>query len=64
MLKPVLNFLFGKDAKIFNKKGVVEHDLGKAKWSEWTDRFDKNPEYDFTRHSGRAQKPSAPSSNK
>ncbi len=56
MLKPILDFLFGKDAKIFNKKGTVEHDLGKQKWSQWTDRFSKNPDYDFYRHQGRSQK--------
>lgn len=58
MLKPVLDFLFGKDAKIFNKKGVVEHDLGAKKWSGWSDRFAKNPDYDFTQHQGRAEKKS------
>ena len=56
MLKPVLDFLFGKDAKIFNKKGVVEHDLGAKKWSGWSDRFTKNPDYDFAQHQGRAEK--------
>ncbi|MBY0386050.1 hypothetical protein K2X05_12905 [bacterium] len=56
MLKPVLDFLFGKDAKIFNKKGTVEHSFGKQKWSHWTDRFAKNPDYDFTKHTGRSQK--------
>jgi hypothetical protein len=56
MLKPVFNFLFGKDAKIFNKKGAVEHNLGKKKWSNWTDRFAKNPDYDFSKHRGRAEK--------
>ncbi len=63
MLKPVLNFLFGKDAKIFNKKGVVEHDLGKQKWNGWQDRFAKNPEYDFTQHQGRAAKKTTPDSH-
>ena len=55
-MKSLLDFLFGKDARIFNKKGTVEHDLGKSQWSLWTDRFSKNSEYDFTQHEGRSDK--------
>ena len=56
MMKPLLDFLFGTSAKIFNKKGTVEHDLGKGLWSQWTERFSKNPDYDFTQHQGRENK--------
>jgi len=52
----VLDFLFGKDNNVFNKKGRVEHDLGPAKWNKWGDRFSKNPDYDFTKSHGREQK--------
>lgn len=52
----ILQFLFGKPAAIFNKKGAVQHDLGKKKWSGWTDRFSKDPNYDFMKHSGQSSR--------
>jgi hypothetical protein len=52
----VLDFLFGKDNNVFNKKGKVEHDLGQPKWTQWTHRFSENPKYDFTKHHGRDMK--------
>jgi hypothetical protein len=52
----VLDFLFGKDNNVFNSKGRVNHDLGKTKWNKWTDRFGKNPDYDFTNSHGLEQK--------
>lgn len=55
MLKPVLDFLFGKAPKIFNKKGAVQHELGAIKWKAWKDRFRKNPDYDYTQHRGRTE---------
>jgi hypothetical protein len=60
MLKSVLDFLFGKSPGIFSKKGSVQHDLGKKKWNQWTDRFSKDPNYDFTKHRGQQNKKSAP----
>jgi len=56
MANKVLQFLFGKDAKIFNAKGKVQHDLGKSKWTEWKDRFAADPNYDFSKHHGRTAK--------
>lgn len=52
----ILQFLFGKSPEIFNKKGFVQHDLGKKKWTDWTDRFAKNPEYDFMKHRGQSDR--------
>jgi glucose/arabinose dehydrogenase len=52
----VLDFLFGKSPKIFNKDGDVQHDLGVTKWKQWKDRFRKNPDYDFNHHRGRTDK--------
>lgn len=48
----ILQFLFGKGPEIFNKKGAVQHDLGKKKWTDWGDRFMKNPNYDYMKHKG------------
>lgn len=50
----LLQFLFGKSPMIFNKKGAVQHDLGKKKWNGWSDRFTKDPNYDFTKHVGQS----------
>lgn len=50
----ILQFLFGKPPEIFNKKGSVQHKLGKKKWTDWSDRFSKDPNYDFTKHSGQS----------
>lgn len=55
MLKAIGDFLFGKDAKIFNKKGQVEHNLGESKWSAWDHRFDTD-KYDWKDHKGRHDK--------
>lgn len=53
MFKAIGDFLFGKDAKIFNKKGAVQHDLGAPKWNKWGDRFSTNPDYNWKKHKGR-----------
>lgn len=53
MFKAIGDFLFGKDAKIFNKKGSVQHDLGASKWTQWSDRFSTNPDYNWKKHKGR-----------
>lgn len=52
----LLDILFGKAPKIFNKKGNVQHDLGKQKWSGWSDRFTKDPNYDYTKHVANASR--------
>lgn len=63
MLQWLLGFLFGKQAEIFNKKGRVEHDLGQKKWTEWNNRLEKNPDYDWRNHSGRDPENTASNSN-
>ena len=50
----LLDFLFGKSAKIFNKKGRVEHNHGSKKWEEWNNRLEKNPDYNWREHKGKA----------
>ncbi|MCC6137564.1 MAG: hypothetical protein IT287_02960 [Bdellovibrionaceae bacterium] len=55
----ILQFLFGKPPEIFNKKGAVQHDLGKKKWAGWSDRFAKDPNYDFTKHVGQSSRTEA-----
>ena len=54
-MSKLLDFLFGKDNNIFNKKGVVQHDIGGTRWDQWKSRF-KDRNYDFTKHRGRAKK--------
>ena len=49
----ILDFLFGKSAKIFNKKGKVQHDLGEQKWQEWNNRLQEDPQYNWRQHKGR-----------
>ena len=48
----VSNFLFGKDADIFDDKGNVLHKLPKKKWDEWNNRIIKGSEYNWREHSG------------
>ena len=52
-MKGLLNFLFGKQTNIFNKKGHVEHELGKKKWDLWNKRLKEDPNYDFRKHKGK-----------
>lgn len=59
-MSKLLQFLFGKSPQIFNRKGRVEHDIGKTRWNQWTERFNK-PEYDFKQHKGRDAKDTNPS---
>lgn len=47
----LLDFLFGKDTDIFNKKGHVEHKLPQDWWDHWEDRF-KEPEFLWQNHKG------------
>ena len=53
MLKSLLEFIGGKQANIFNKKGRVQHDLGSKKWEDWNNRLKENPDYDFRNHAGK-----------
>ena len=52
MLKKILEFMGGKNPKIFNRKGQVEHDLGNERWSEWDAKIRTSPDYDWKRHTG------------
>lgn len=51
-LKSVSNFLFGKDADIFDDKGRVLHKLPKKKWDDWHNRIIKGSEYNWREHVG------------
>ncbi len=50
----LLDFLFGKKPPIFNKKGMVEHQLKGKSWSEWKNRYIESPENDWRQHSGKS----------
>ena len=62
----ILDFLFGKDAKIFDKKGRVLHDLPSSKWNNWNNRYQQGPEYNWQSHTGMkssGEKAAHPASN-
>lgn len=52
LLKSVTNFLFGKDADIFDDKGNVLHKFPKKKWDDWHNRIIKGGEYNWREHTG------------
>jgi hypothetical protein len=52
ILKPVLNFLFGKDPDIFDDKGNVVHRHPKKKWEGWANRIKLDPGYNWRHHTG------------
>lgn len=52
MFKSILNFLFGKEPKIFDPDGSVRHDLPKNKWEAWQQRYKSDPEYNWRNHTG------------
>lgn len=49
-LSKVIDFLFGKEPKIFDDRGNVVHQLPKTKWDQWQDRFRKDDNYNFRKH--------------
>lgn len=51
----ILDFLFGKDAKIFDENGRVRHQFPDKKWKDWNDRFRANEAYDWRRHSAQEE---------
>lgn len=51
-LKSVSDFLFGKDADIFDDKGRVLHKLPKKKWDDWNNRIVRGREYNWREHVG------------
>lgn len=46
------DFLFGRDADIFDRSGKVRHRFDEKKWRDWDARFKANPEYDWRLHAG------------
>ena len=48
----ILDFLFGKSPKIFDKDGRVRHDLPKEKWENWNNRYHQGSEYNWRNHNG------------
>jgi hypothetical protein len=48
----ILDFLFGKSPKIFDKDGNVRHDLGQKKWDDWNKRYHDGAEYNWRNHTG------------
>jgi hypothetical protein len=55
LLKALSDFLLGKDADIFDKKGRVVHKFSEEKWKKWDERLSGNPEYDWHNHAGKEQ---------
>jgi len=51
-LKKVLYFIGGKPPQIIFKNGEVYHDHKPEKWQKWKDRFEKDPNYNWHKHSG------------
>ena len=52
ILKPILDFLFGKDPEIFDEKGEVIHKHPKKKWDLWQNRYRNDQSYNWRNHSG------------
>jgi len=48
-LGPLGNFLFGKDAQIFDEEGRVRHQFPEKKWADWKSRFQTSC-YDWRLH--------------
>lgn len=52
LLKPVLNFLFGKDPDIFDENGNVLHKHPKKKWDAWANKTKTDPTFNWRNHTG------------
>lgn len=48
----ILDFLFGKSAKIFDEKGNIRHDFDQEKWQKWDKRYQAGAEYNWRNHTG------------
>lgn len=48
----ILDFLFGKSPKIFDKDGNVRHEHPKSKWDAWNNRYQMGAEYNWRNHTG------------
>lgn len=51
MAHRIRDFLFGKDARVFDETGEVVHPLPPRQWSEW-DKHYATPENDWHMHQG------------
>jgi len=51
-MKALLDFLFGRSPKIFDKDGQVRHDHPKSKWEQWNNRYQLGSEYNWRNHVG------------
>ena len=52
ILKSIGQFLVGKEADIFDEKGMVSHKLPKKKWDAWHNRTKVDPQYNWRNHTG------------
>lgn len=52
MLKPLLDFLFGKDPDLFDDQGRVIHKHPKKKWENWANKMKTDPHYNWRNHTG------------
>jgi hypothetical protein len=52
VLKPVFDFLFGKDPDIFDENGNVLHKHPKKKWDAWQNKMKLDPSYNWRHHTG------------
>lgn len=52
ILKPVIDFIFGKDPDIFDANGNVSHKLPKKRWEAWQNRIKNDPHYNWRNHTG------------
>lgn len=48
----ILDILFGKSPKIFDKDGKVRHELKKEQWAAWNNRYQQGSEYNWRNHTG------------
>lgn len=53
IMKSLGDFLFGKDADIFDESGRVRHKFPEEKWQKWNDRLKADPNYDWRKHSAK-----------
>ena len=60
----ILDFLFGRSPKIFDKDGTVRHELPKDKWEAWNNRYHQGAEYNWRNHAGTKAAPQEPNRSK
>jgi hypothetical protein len=64
LIKKILWFVGGKPPEIIFEKGEVSHKHPDSKWKEWEARFNKNPDYDWRKHTATNWDRSKPSVKK